>query len=259
MTTDPFSVLCEAAQGWGVAMGAEQLGLLRRYVSQVIAFNERTNITADGDLDTVVLRHVADGLACIPVLRDLALQNNGRPGSTSSPELLDAGSGAGFIGISVKIAWPHARVTLMEPRLRRFAFLSAVAAELALKDIRLLRKSAQDLGPRGPRFDFVLSRALAPIPKALAWTLPLAKAGGHVVVYQSGAPDPATPALRRVLSRAGAAWLGARRYRRPAEETDRFLAVFSVNPAPGVGEIGARGRAKGCSPHRTASAEGDPH
>ncbi|MBI5210996.1 MAG: 16S rRNA (guanine(527)-N(7))-methyltransferase RsmG [Elusimicrobia bacterium] len=248
--------MAAAAQAWGIDLGPSEMGQLRLYVSEVQSFNRKTNITADGDQAAIVLRHVADGLACVPVLKALAPH--------PAPEVIDLGAGAGFIGIAVKIAWPQARVTLLEPRLRRFGFLSAAAATLGLKDIRLLRRradpaphaahafpegapGARPLGlpaqaaPRTPACcgDLVVARALAPVEDCLLAALPMLRPGGHLVVYQSTAPDPRSPALRRAMASAGASWEGNHRYRLPAQRADRFLAVFTRPPHGGASSGGA--------------------
>ncbi|MBI5882523.1 MAG: 16S rRNA (guanine(527)-N(7))-methyltransferase RsmG [Elusimicrobia bacterium] len=220
MTPDPFAELRQAASSWGLRLDDGQVDQLRRYGRAVLVFNRKANLTAAEDEETVALRHIADGLACVPVLKGLS----GDP----APAVLDVGSGAGFIGLAVKVAWPEARVTLMEPRLKRYGFLSATAALLRLSDIGLLRRRAEDRREgRDDRYDFVVARALAPLEEALAVSLPWAKEGGHVVVYQSIPPDPGSSALAAALSSSGAGWGGARPYRLPRESGDRFLALFS--------------------------------
>ncbi|MBI5625161.1 MAG: class I SAM-dependent methyltransferase [Elusimicrobia bacterium] len=221
--TQALAELRRAASGWGVELDDAQVDLLSRYCADVLAAGRRANLTAAETADDVLLRHIADGLACVPVLRALA--------RTGSPEVLDVGSGAGFIGLSVKVAWPGARVTLMEPRLKRYGFLSAAAADLRLEGISLLRRRAEER--RGGRaYDLVVARALAPVEEALAWTAPWASAGGSIVLYQSAAPDPESPALAAALKAAGASWGGIRPYRLPRESADRCLAVFSRALSP---------------------------
>lgn len=92
----------------------------------------------------------------------------------------DIGSGAGLPGIPLAIARPDLRVTLIEPLLRRTTFLEEVVANLGLDNVRVLRGRAEDKAVRAEagRFDVVTSRAVAPLAKLAAWSLPLVRPGG---------------------------------------------------------------------------------
>lgn len=126
--------------------------------------------------------------------------------------------------MAVKIAWPRARVTLMEPLERKFKFLNSSAARLGVKDLRVLKKAA---GPGvGGDFDCVMERALAPLPEAVALALPLVKEGGFFLAYQSEAPDCELPALKKALAKAAARFVESLPYRLPKESKERHLAAF---------------------------------
>ncbi len=209
----------EAFPALGAALSEAQHLLLGRYIEELLAYNSKVNLTAQSDPRHILLRHVADGLAAVPVLRSRL------PGA---PRILDLGAGAGFIGIAIKIAWPEAQVTLMEPAQRRYAFLNLAAARLGLGGLRLLRKSAgrDPLGPREAGFDAVVERALAPLPEALRIGLPLLSPEGLFAAYQSAPPDPREPALKRALERFSARLLESVPYRLPLEKRERCLALF---------------------------------
>ncbi len=85
----------------------------------------------------------------------------------------DIGSGAGLPGLVVAIARPDLRVTLVEPLLRRTTFLDEVVDELGLAgSVEVVRGRAEEL--HGARtFDVVTSRAVAPLERLLAWSMPL--------------------------------------------------------------------------------------
>lgn len=113
----------------------------------------------------------------------------------------DIGSGAGLPGIPMALARPDLTVTLVEPLLRRTTFLEEVVAELGLGNVEVVRGRAEELhGSR--RFDVVTSRAVAPLPKLLRWSVPLVRPGGVVLAMKgSSAADElagATKELRRL-------------------------------------------------------------
>ena len=84
----------------------------------------------------------------------------------------DIGSGAGLPGLVVAIRRPDLRVTLVEPLLRRTTFLAEAVETLGLDNVEVVRDRAEQLhGTR--RFQVVTSRAVAPLPRLLAWSMPL--------------------------------------------------------------------------------------
>lgn len=89
----------------------------------------------------------------------------------------DIGSGAGLPGLVMAIRRPDLRVTLVEPLLRRTAFLEEVVDALALPNLEVVRARADALhGVRS--FDVVIARAVAPLDRLSRWSLPLVRAGG---------------------------------------------------------------------------------
>jgi 16S rRNA (guanine527-N7)-methyltransferase len=95
----------------------------------------------------------------------------------------DLGSGAGLPGLVLAITRPDLHITLVEPLLRRATFLTEAVAHLGVEGVEVVRARAEDL--HGKReFDIVTSRALAPLPRLLAWSMPLVRRGGAMVVMK---------------------------------------------------------------------------
>jgi 16S rRNA (guanine527-N7)-methyltransferase len=98
-------------------------------------------------------------------------------------EVCDIGSGAGLPGLVLAIRRPDLRVTLVEPLLRRTTFLTEAVERLGLDNVSVVRERAENLhGTVG--FDVVTSRAVAPLPRLLAWSLPLVRPGGSVLAIK---------------------------------------------------------------------------
>lgn len=94
----------------------------------------------------------------------------------------DVGSGAGLPGIPLAIARPDLKFTLIEPLLKRSTYLKEVTAELGLDNVEVLRGRAEEQ-QRG-QFDYVTSRAVAPLGKLAGWSLPLVRHGGAMVAMK---------------------------------------------------------------------------
>lgn len=116
----------------------------------------------------------------------------------------DLGSGAGLPGVVLAIARPDLRVTLVEPLLRRTTFLEEVVADLGLAGVTVHRGRAEEL--HGDRtFDVVTSRALAPLDRLLAWSMPLVSAGGSLLAMKGSRAVEEVAAVRTLCRTGGVA------------------------------------------------------
>jgi 16S rRNA (guanine527-N7)-methyltransferase len=119
-------------------------------------------------------------------------------------EVCDVGSGAGLPGIALAIARPDLSVTLVEPLLRRTTFLEEVVAELGLEGVEVCRARAESL--HGARtFDVVTSRAVAPLERLLAWSMPLVAPTGSLVAMKGTSAADEVVAAESTLRRLGCA------------------------------------------------------
>jgi 16S rRNA (guanine527-N7)-methyltransferase len=98
-------------------------------------------------------------------------------------DVCDIGSGAGLPGLVLAIRRPDLRVTLVEPLLRRTTFLDEAVTHLGLTGVEVVRGRAEAL--HGLRdFDVVTSRAVAPLPRLLDWSMPLVRHGGSMLAMK---------------------------------------------------------------------------
>src|SRR5579864_4239086 len=155
--------LVDAAARLGIALGPGQLAQLDQLGAALREGNQRVNltrITAPADFE---VRHVLDSLsAAVPLLDRL---RGGEP-----LRLVDVGSGGGMPGLTLKIAFPALRVTLVESVNKKADFLRSTVAELGLSDVSVVALRAElaghDLSCRDA-FDWATARALGPLPAVL--------------------------------------------------------------------------------------------
>ena len=171
-----------ALKCFGMALSAEQMRLLAAYEALLLEWNEKINLTAIRDVPAIRAKHFLDSLSCA-----LAF------GGTAPRSVIDVGTGAGFPGLVIKIAYPEARLTLVESVGKKARFCELVARELGLKDVSVLAMRAEDVA-RQPayreQFDWAVARAVAQLPILLEYLMPLVKVGGHVLA-QKGETGPA--------------------------------------------------------------------
>jgi 16S rRNA (guanine527-N7)-methyltransferase len=126
--------------------------------------------------------HVADSLAVLPVLTDRK-----RPDS-----IADVGSGAGFPGLPLAIAFPDSDVDLIESTGRKCRFLERAIAELGLGNAHVVCARAEDWarGDGAERYELVVVRAVAPLATLVEYASPLLRPRGLLIAWK-GARDQA--------------------------------------------------------------------
>jgi 16S rRNA (guanine527-N7)-methyltransferase len=106
-----------------------------------------------------------------------------------APHVLDVGSGAGFPGLALAIAFPAWRVTLLEATGKKVRFLETVLAELSLTNAQALTGRAEDIARRPEHrgaYGVVTARAVAAMPTLLEYCAPFARAGGQLIMPKKG-------------------------------------------------------------------------
>lgn len=165
-----MDVLTTTAAEWGIALTPLQREQFAIYAAELMRWNERVNLTAITDEHAIVARHFLDSLRC-------GLSWGAPPAS-----LIDVGSGAGFPGLVLKIAWPAIRVTLVESIAKKAAFLEHMRVRLGLSDVVVLVARAEVLGhdpAQRERYDVAVARAVAGLPVLAEYCLPLCRIGGR--------------------------------------------------------------------------------
>ena len=157
--------LKEGARQLGVELNEEQLAGFERYRSELLAWNQRFNLTAIENPEDVTTKHFLDSLSCLSAL----LTVDDRPVNEwfSLPlTMVDVGSGAGFPGLPLKIAWPELRLTLLEATGKKCRFLEHMAETLDLSKVAVVNARAEDYGQGSGRevYDLAVARAVSKLP-----------------------------------------------------------------------------------------------
>lgn len=158
----------------GIEVTEEKLIQLEDYYQLLYLENQKYNLTAITEKESVYLKHFYDSLT---IVKSLKLDNQ---------YVLDIGTGAGFPGIVLKIFFPNLKIDLLDATTKKCQFLNLVINKLNLKNIKTINSRAEVYSKTHRElYDLVVSRAVAPLKHLLEYSIPTLKVHGHFVALKS--------------------------------------------------------------------------
>lgn len=179
----------------GISLSQKQLEQFLCYYEMLTEWNEMVNLTAITEYDDVMKKHFVDSLSLIKAY-DLT-----RPIS-----VIDVGTGAGFPGLALKIAFPGLRVTLVDSLKKRINFINKVIDSLSLTEVNAIHGRAEDLAQPDKfreSFDLCVSRAVANLSILSEYCIPFVKQGGLFISYKSEKISEEITAAQNAISILG--------------------------------------------------------
>jgi 16S rRNA (guanine527-N7)-methyltransferase len=198
---EPLNLLADGARQLGIPLAGDQLRQFQVYLHTLLAWNARMNLTGITDDRAVQLKHFLDSLAGLPALRQ-AEPLAGWPAG----RVIDVGSGAGFPGVPLKIAWPGLRLTLLEATGKKAEFLRALVQHLGMAGVEVLNARAEDAAHQPAHrqaYDLAVARALAEMATLAELTLPFVRTGGLVAAYKGEDPSAEVARAENAIARLG--------------------------------------------------------
>lgn len=157
------------------AMDESKAEAMKRFFILLQETNAETNLTRIDEEKEAVVKHFYDSLAVTRLLK-------------VSGKVADIGSGAGFPGIVLAIAFPEAHFSLVESNGKKCRFLHQAVEALDLGNVSIINARAENLGEK-EAFDIAIARAVSDLRMLAELIAPLLKVGGRFVAMKGRNAD----------------------------------------------------------------------
>jgi 16S rRNA (guanine527-N7)-methyltransferase len=202
-----------------IELSEHQLSQFEIYFKELVAWNEKMNLTAITEREQVYVKHFFDSLS---VSFFVSIQESSR--------LADIGSGAGFPSIPLKIAFPHLQVTIIDSLHKRIQFLHHLTNALGLSDVQCVHGRAEDIARMSDhreKYDVVTARAVAKLAVLNEFCLPFTAVGGLFVAMKGSEIKDELNEAAYSLKELRGKTIQSHRFELPdAEKSTRHLIVI---------------------------------
>ena len=221
-----LTVLEQGCEQIGISLNEEQKQQFIAFYEYLVEKNKVMNLTGITEFQEVLVKHFLDSLACVKAV-DMKKVTT----------VMDIGTGAGFPGVPLKIAFPHLEACLLDSLKKRVNFLEETFALLKLQNITAIHGRAEEFAKNKSSretYDLCVSRAVSNLATLSEYCLPYVKVGGKFISYKSGTVQEEAEQAEKAVRILGGKIQDVVYFNLPDSEIQRSLVVIEkIKPTPG--------------------------
>ena len=215
-----LSTLENGCKELGIELSQKQKDQFIQFYEFLVEKNKVMNLTGITEFEEVLTKHFLDSLSCVKAI-DM----------TKVKTIMDIGTGAGFPGVPLKIAFPHLEACLLDSLKKRVNFLEESFTLLGLEGIKAIHGRAEEYAKNKEyreKYDLCVSRAVSNLATLSEYCLPYVKTGGTFISYKSGTE------AEKAIKILGGQLRDITYFQLPDSEIDRSLVIIDKKkPTPG--------------------------
>lgn len=222
-----LSIFLNSLDEINISLSEKQIIQFQKYFDYLLEKNKVMNLTAITDEIEVIYKHFIDSLSLNKFI-NLSEVNH----------ILDIGTGAGFPGIPLKIAFPNLKLVLLDSLKKRTVFLEEVIEKIELEDVKVIHGRAEEFAKiieYREQFDLCVSRAVTNLTTLVEYCLPYVKIGKRFVAYKSKNAEEEIKESEKAIQILGGELESVKLFQLPYKEMDRsFIMIKKVKNTPDI-------------------------
>lgn len=201
----------------GIELSEHQLEQFYNYMNILIEWNKVMNLTNITEPIDIIQKHFVDSLTALEKIKE-------------TDSIIDVGTGAGFPGIPIKIAFPETKVVLLDSLNKRIKFLNEVIDKLELKNIQAVHGRAEEFAhnkEHREKYNIAIARAVAPLNVLSEYLLPFVETKGEAICMKGSKGREEAQQAEKAVKTMGGSIVEIKEFVLP--NTDRGRTIIIIN------------------------------